>query len=215
MWLVRCKYRKLVRGQKLVPNVSVLVPNPRGDLKGHPCHLYYTVRCLRSHSFLILFLLGLTGLCLAVLLLVSSGASAAQQIPYDCTGSDVRLQGALRGAFAYTSVTAYDDASLPVPHFRFDETLIADATAAVISGEPLGISNTASSSGPAPGDRYTLWLTVEPQHRPGINEMDVSSCPRGVVLIRLIYPEVDGEVERCRPRVCAVASGSRKFPPWD
>jgi hypothetical protein len=41
--------RRLYRGRALsglkglVPNVSVQVPDPKGDLKGHPCHLYFTI----------------------------------------------------------------------------------------------------------------------------------------------------------------------------
>jgi len=41
--LVRRIYRRTPAFQGLTPNSSVLVPNPKGDLKGHPRHLYYTI----------------------------------------------------------------------------------------------------------------------------------------------------------------------------
>jgi hypothetical protein len=41
---VRWRYYSLPIFQNMTPNVSVRVPNPRGDLKGHPRHNYYTIR---------------------------------------------------------------------------------------------------------------------------------------------------------------------------
>jgi hypothetical protein len=40
---VRRVYRRTPLFQGLTPNTTVLVPDPKGDLKGHPNHLYYTL----------------------------------------------------------------------------------------------------------------------------------------------------------------------------
>mmetsp|Transcript_9081 Transcript_9081/g.11901 ORF Transcript_9081/g.11901 Transcript_9081/m.11901 type:complete len:453 (+) Transcript_9081:109-1467(+) len=36
-------YKKNMLSKNLIPNSDVLVPDPKGDLKGHPNHLYYTI----------------------------------------------------------------------------------------------------------------------------------------------------------------------------
>jgi hypothetical protein len=166
----RQRYRAMPGLAGLVPNVSVHVPNPRGELKGHPCHNYYTIR-------------------------------------YDATREDVEVRGWLRGDFAYTSVHAYGWSSLisEAGEFRYDETLTPDAEAAC--GEGGGSRRSSRSQSKDGRDRYTVRLTTMPSRRPGANEIDVSRCPTGVCLVRLIYP-TPKEIERCTPQVRAIRRAS-------
>jgi len=193
MALVRRRYRALLANQQLAPNETVLVPDPKGDLKGHPCHLYYTIK-------------------------------------YDATAGDVRIKGTKKGAFAYTSVICYGWDSLPPPNFKYDDTLLTDAEAAKMSmpsetassKHPAAAaaiaainSNTCRGSGVASGDggdddgQYTVFLTTTPTCAPHCNEIDVSTCPTAVCLVRLIYPNGPEEIARCTPKVALVEHGHR------
>ena len=173
--LVRSTYRNLSGAKGLVPNVSVATPDPKGDLKGHPKHLYYT-------------------------------------IPYDARASDVEIKGYRTGKFTYTSVIAYGWHSLPPANgsFRYDETLRPDPPAA--AGKAAGKATAGrrgkgkeeEEEGGGGGDRYTVILTTRPTFAAGVNEIDVSEEPTGLCLIRLIYPESQAEVDRCKPAVRAL-----------
>jgi len=150
---VRLKYQNLNGSKGLIPNVSVAVPDPKGDLKGHPCHLYYT-------------------------------------LPYDARTVDVKIEGYLRGGFTYTSVHCYGWSSL-IPdngEFRYDETLCPESEGS---------------------DRFVLYITTKPTYKGGVNEIDVSQEPTGLCLIRLIYPDSKDEIERCKPKMHALAKGKR------
>lgn len=167
MQRVEKKHRVMVVDERhLVPNVSVHAQDPKGELKGHPRHLYYT-------------------------------------LPFDARQGDVRIKGFIRGAFTYTSVIAYGWDSMPVPNFHYDETLISDATAA--KGQ--------SGKEPCPkdmkDDKFTVFLTTKPTNQGLRNEIDVTGKAEGLVLIRLIYPDTDEEIQRCLPTMQAVPVGDR------
>jgi hypothetical protein len=177
--LVRRRYRTLVATQRLVANETVLVPNPLGELKGHPHHLYYT-------------------------------------IAYDASRGDVRLKGCKKGLFAYTSVTCYGEASMPPANFKYDDTLLSDFEVLASRSGPPCAEPSAAGAAPAAGGGereddgvYTVFLTVAPTFAPPGNELDVSTCPAGVCLVRLIYPDSAAEIERCTPKVALVERGCR------
>lgn len=121
-------------------------------------------------------------------------------------------------------VTPYGWASLPSPHFLHDDNLISDKVAkesAAAAAEKEGRQDAGGNKGGKTaalgatadddddGDMYTVYLTTKPTRQPWCNEIDVSSIPDGVCLVRLIYP-TDSEVARCRPIVQAVPAGERK-----
>ena len=82
----------------------------------------------------------------------------------------------------------YDDSSIPIPQFMYDESLFP--------------------SKEDPG-KYDLYLTTKPSFNPHLNEIDVSSCPKGLAIVRIIYPKDEETVERCMPTVEEVPYGKR------
>ena len=102
---------------------------------------------------------------------------------YDCTRGDVAVRGVRAGAFRYTSVTCYEFNALPLPQYYDDATLAPDADG---------------------GDAYAVVLTTAPTRAKGRNEIDVSACPVGVVVVRLVYPESPEVLESARPTITAL-----------
>ncbi len=99
---------------------------------------------------------------------------------FDATKSNVVVTGHLKGRFRYTSVTCYKFSALPLPGYYSDETL------------------TPSSNHQG---TYDVILTMNPTRKEGVNEIDVSSCPKGVVVVRLVYPEDEAVLIECEPKI--------------
>jgi len=114
---------------------------------------------------------------------------------YDCTdGKEVEVEGVMKfnkgqvgyrpgeEQFRYASVTAYEFNSLPLPQYYDDTTLVS-------SREENGKTY------------FKVKLTTTPSRKGGINEMDVSASPQGVIVVRLVYPVDAGVMEECKPSI--------------
>jgi hypothetical protein len=112
-------------------------------------------------------------------------------IHYDASqNTDVKIRGIRKSkGFTYTSVTCYGWSSLPPANgqFRYDETLVSDEVNADDNDDK--------------DETYTLYLTTKPTFENGVNEIDVSEEPSGLCFIRIIYPESDSVVKKCKPTV--------------
>lgn len=102
-------------------------------------------------------------------------------VPYDCRAVDVDISGVVPRA-RYWSIVAYNRWTMPVDSYYFDETIHKDDQG-----------------------RYTVRLTTHPAGR--ANEIDVSSSPRGLVIIRTSLPEDAAAVRREGPTVTPVTRG--------
>ena len=56
---------------------------------------------------------------------------------------------------------------------------------------------------------FEVVLTTSPKYEKGLNEIDVSSQPVGVCVVRLVYPEEDETLEECKPTIKAVEKVKR------
>lgn len=102
-------------------------------------------------------------------------------VPYDCRAIDVDISGVVPRA-RYWSIVAYNRYTMPVNSYYFDETIHKDEQG-----------------------RYTVRLTTRPAGR--VNEIDVSTAPRGLVIIRTSFPEDVATVRREGPTVTPVTRG--------
>jgi hypothetical protein len=111
---------------------------------------------------------------------------------YDARDGDVVVSGVLKWEeegsrmFRYTSVTCYEFNALPLPSYYDDRSLAGHATPA--------------------GDKvkYDVVLTTKPTRKKGLNEIDVSKYPFGVVVVRLVYPANDEVLDVCKPEIAQV-----------
>ncbi|GMI03233.1 hypothetical protein TrVE_jg8314 [Triparma verrucosa] len=116
---------------------------------------------------------------------------------YDARDHDVVVGGVhkyvVKGKeqFRYTSTTVYEFTSLPISGY-FDDTSLVNIT-----------------KGKRGKDMFEVVLTTSPKYEKGLNEIDVSSQPVGVCVVRLVYPEEDETLEECKPTIKAVEKVKR------
>jgi hypothetical protein len=53
-------------------------------------------------------------------------------------------------------------------------------------------------------ETYSVILTTKPTRKKGLNEIDVSKYPLGVVVVRLVYPVNDDVLDVCKPEISMV-----------
>jgi hypothetical protein len=80
----------------------------------------------------------------------------------------------------YCSVTCYDFQSLPMAGYFDDESM-----------------NEKESGKEAGKRKFEVILTTKPTRKLGLNEIDVSKCPLGACVVRLVYPEEGVLEEAC------------------
>ena len=176
--------KRLLVGRGLVLNETVVVPDARVSLGGSARHTYFS-------------------------------------IAYDASAGDVVVRGVLQlgrdagdggggddatPPFRYTSVTAYDWDSLPLPQYLADESLKPDAGDELSAAERVAL---AAGARPARTRRFTVYLTRAPTHRADRNELNVAAAPCGLCVVRIVYPASDAVVAACKPSVRAVPFGAR------
>ncbi len=97
---------------------------------------------------------------------------------YDCRKEDIQITGVMPETL-YWSMTVYDRYTVPLKSFLVDDSLVRQRD-----------------------DRYSAWLTRRPLGRP--NEIDVSTSPRGLLIIRNSLPRDPHEVANSPPKVRTV-----------
>ena len=97
---------------------------------------------------------------------------------YDCRKEDIQITGVMPETL-YWSLTVYDRYTVPLKSFLVDDSLDRQRD-----------------------NRYTAWLTRRPLGRP--NEIDVSTSPRGLLIIRNSLPRNPHEVANAPPIVRTV-----------
>ena len=107
---------------------------------------------------------------------------------YDARFSPVTVQGVQKYVksgkpmFRYASVTCYEFTSLPLPGYFDDRSLV-------------------TFKGSGGREMFDVILTTRPTMEEGVNEIDVSKQPVGVVVVRLVYPENDAVLDACKPSI--------------
>ena len=104
---------------------------------------------------------------------------------YDTHQGDVVVSGRLfPGKQKMWTLVLYDEYGLPQPHNFTDETI-----------------ETAQVKDAQGGQAYTLVLTKDVTRHPSGNVVDVSGFPKGVMLVRVIYPDTPAIFEKSKPSV--------------
>jgi len=107
---------------------------------------------------------------------------------YDATQQDVEISAGLPGPKAiYTSINCYDRYTHPLNEYLYDETIQAEGKTDQTDVVP-----------------YKAYLTLSPSYLPHRNEINVSGCPRGLCIVRLLHPHDEATKEACRPVIAAV-----------
>ena len=190
MILVTRRYRALLGNQKLVPNETVLVPDPKGELKGHPCHLYYTMVYDATKGDVRIKGTKKGNLAYSSVTCYDWHSLPPPDFKYD----DTLLTDAEAAEILARTKSAASKIS----------TAAAPASAICRSGNGSGGEDGENNDG-----QYTVFLTASPTCAPHCNEIDVSASPTGVCLVRLIYPSGPDEIARCTPKVKLVERGNR------
>jgi len=94
---------------------------------------------------------------------------------YDCRKADLEISGVVPEG-QYWSLVPYDRYTVPLESYLMDKTVVTDDEG-----------------------HYTAYLTTRPQGKP--NEINVSTCPRGFVIIRNSLPKNPSMVAQSQPEV--------------
>lgn len=129
-------------------------------------------------------------------------------IAFDANEGDVVVEGLVfPSKQKFWSFVVYSEYGIPGFHCYTDETITYRTTTRGTFTSTTTSSNTQNGDGGEKAYRIVLTKNME-KHVPAENVIDVSGQPKGVVLVRLIFPESDAIFQQSKPKVELVPAGT-------